>query len=122
MPRIYIPAKRRARFDAAHPELAEKARRKKRRVYRLKKTYGLSRSDYERLYAIQGGRCAICRDTQEKPLSIDHCHETERVRGLLCHACNSALGFMREDPLIAIEMRRYIEERCIPARRAGPIG
>ena len=112
---------KRARFNAKHPELAEKVKKKKQRTAYLKSTYGMSYEDYQRLYAIQGGRCAVCRRTSETYLSVDHCHETERVRGLLCRDCNWALGVLREDPLIALAMVRYIEDRCLPAKRKGPV-
>ena len=59
---------------------------------------GLSRSftknDYDDLSALQNGVCAICGGENEngKSLSIDHDHETGKVRGLLCHRCNLWLG------------------------------
>lgn len=47
----------------------------------------------------QGGVCAICK---EKPkngrLAIDHLHGTDKVRGLLCSPCNTALGLFKDDP------------------------
>jgi hypothetical protein len=62
---------------------------------------GLEPEEYERLLADQGGRCAICRSDSPRrknaqTLYIDHCHATGRVRGLLCMACNSVLGFARD--------------------------
>lgn len=47
-----------------------------------------------------GARCEICThpgDAQNK-LGIDHCHQTGMVRGVLCHACNTALGLLQDDP------------------------
>jgi hypothetical protein len=61
--------------------------------------YGMSPSQYKAMFARQQGRCAICLESSEpERLVIDHCHDTDVVRGLLCHACNKALGFMRDDP------------------------
>jgi len=67
-------------------------------VSRLKKK-GLTPDDYARMLEAQGGRCAICR--ADKPgqkdnssWAVDHCHTTGKVRGLLCHSCNLALGLL----------------------------
>lgn len=62
--------------------------------YELKK-YGLDEEQYRALCEAQGNACAICRkpDT-ERRLSVDHCHETGNVRGLLCNGCNRALGLL----------------------------
>jgi hypothetical protein len=50
------------------------------------------------MLARQGGACAICKQPPtRRPLFVDHCHTTGKVRGLLCHGCNAALGFMRDD-------------------------
>lgn len=56
------------------------------------KTYGLEAGDYDRLLALQGGRCAICRARPKtKRLAVDHDHKTGVVRGLLCSRCNHDL-------------------------------
>jgi hypothetical protein len=115
-----VTAARQARFDAKHPELAAKYNPKRKHASLLKRTYGMAYADYQQMYVGQGGRCAICRVPQDR-LCVDHCHETNRVRGLLCRKCNSALAFINEDPLAAMAMVRYIESRCVPAKREGPI-
>lgn len=62
--------------------------------------YGITEADFRELEAKQGGRCAICsslpeeRSTRCRVLSVDHCHETGKVRGLLCDPCNRGLGFL----------------------------
>jgi hypothetical protein len=43
------------------------------------------------------GKCTICQETPERGLVIDHCHVTGKIRGVLCHHCNSGLGFMRDN-------------------------
>lgn len=64
----------------------------------IRRKYGLSRDDYDRMRASQGGLCAICRKGRTITLSVDHDHEIQKrtglivVRGLLCRRCNSALG------------------------------
>lgn len=60
-----------------------------------KSRYGLKPGEYDRMFAEQGGVCAICGATPEQSvrgvLAIDHDHATGRVRGLLCIRCNAAL-------------------------------
>src|SRR5258705_13408476 len=56
--------------------------------------YGLSIEDYSALVIKQNKQCTICK--KETKLYIDHCHATNRVRGLLCNLCNSGLGMFRE--------------------------
>jgi hypothetical protein len=86
-----------------------------RREERLKQVYKLSLQDYEAMVAQQGGVCRICKTKPARPLFVDHCHASGRVRGLLCHPCNAALGFMRDDPVIAAAATDYLRE----AKRAG---
>jgi hypothetical protein len=61
-----------------------------RRAQNVKSRYGLTLEAVEQMKADQGGVCAICAAILIRP-HIDHDHETGRVRGLLCHACNIAL-------------------------------
>jgi len=78
---------------------------------RLKRKYGISLEEYERLLARQGGACAICRRTSDRMLCVDHCHKTGRVRGLLCHKCNAGLGCYDDDPSFLRMAAAYLE-RC----------
>ena len=69
----------------------------------IAKTYGLSPAEYDRLLALQGGRCAICRGRpKSKRLATDHNHKTGAVRGLLCSRCNAeALGALHDSAELA---------------------
>lgn len=59
---------------------------------RLEKTYGIDAAEYDRLYRLQGGRCAICRnESRSIRFAVDHDHQTGAVRGLLCKRCNHDL-------------------------------
>lgn len=89
------------------PQRAEYMRRwnaknpKNERRYRLKKMFGITIDDFERMDAEQGGVCAICQKPptgRQKNLCVDHCHTTGRVRGLLCDKCNRAIGLLDENP------------------------
>ncbi|ASR77165.1 endonuclease VII [Mycobacterium phage MyraDee] len=69
---------------------------------RLMAVYGITAAEYWAIYELQGGCCYICRratGTGRKKLSVDHCHKTGFVRGLLCGPCNrDVLGHLRDDP------------------------
>ncbi|MDQ1374746.1 MAG: hypothetical protein QOJ09_2084 [Actinomycetota bacterium] len=66
----------------------------------LKRKYGMTLGDYDRLLEQQGGGCAICGrpPREDMSLHVDHDHETGRVRGLLCFPCNNTLGDFEDDP------------------------
>jgi hypothetical protein len=77
------------------------ANRGKEREDKLRANYGLTPGDYDRLLALQGGRCASCGKTPGEVgaafLAVDHCHRTGRVRGLLCKRCNIDQGRVEKD-------------------------
>lgn len=100
-----------------HPSFAkrfteyEKARRSNLR------RYGLTTNDYEDLYSLQNGLCAICGNPQlnrKKHLSVDHDHETGIVRGLLCEKCNWALGWFGDCPSRILNAIRYLQSPPAP--------
>jgi len=60
------------------------------------------------MLARQRGLCAICKKSG-RPLLLDHCHSTGKVRGFLCAACNSGLGCYEDDPNIMRAATAYLE-------------
>lgn len=73
--------------------------------------YGLSLEDYQNLKRAQDCKCAICRKTPKNHnLAIDHCHNTGKIRGLLCRTCNSAIGFLKDDPILVRRALDYLKE------------
>jgi hypothetical protein len=76
--------------------------------YSLKKRYGLSYEEFNRMKQEQNNSCAICKKHSEA-LCVDHCHTTGQVRKLLCKKCNMALGLLHEDEEIIKEMLEYIK-------------
>lgn len=62
----------------------------------LKNKYGITLEDYNLILKNQDDGCAVCK-RKEKILCVDHCHKTGKVRGLLCHLCNRAIGMMKDD-------------------------
>lgn len=81
----------------------------------LRSKYQLSLVEYRSLEQKQGGVCAICGcspcSTKEKRLSVDHCHATGRVRGLLCKTCNWILGQFKESPERFRAAATYLETK-----------
>lgn len=74
----------------------------------LKRKYGISLQEKEALLLKQEGCCAICDKPLLKP-HVDHDHKTGRVRGLLCTACNHALGTFKDSVKILRAAIAYLE-------------
>lgn len=61
----------------------------------LKKQFGITEEDYNKMLTAQGGVCLLCNTTRgRRRLAVDHNHATNKVRGLLCGACNRVLGYV----------------------------
>lgn len=60
--------------------------------------YGITPEEYEAMEIAQAGACSICDRVPADSLRVDHCHETGRVRGLICHDCNAGIGLLGDDP------------------------
>jgi hypothetical protein len=95
---------------ATHWRKVCKERKARAHATRVEKVYGLQRGQYEQLYEAQGGRCYICQRATGKTrrLSVDHDHKSGYVRGLLCRPCNSLLGHIRDDTLVAKRIVYYL--------------
>lgn len=84
------------------------------REWALNRKFKITSEDYNQILQSQNGACAICcqeethvyRSGKKKELAVDHCHKTNRIRGLLCFNCNQALGRFKDDPE---RMKRAIE-------------
>ncbi len=67
---------------------------------RLKTMYGIGNAEYDAFLLSQNGQCAICfttvSNTRCSKFSVDHCHSTKKVRGLLCQKCNMGLGNFKD--------------------------
>lgn len=76
----------------------------------LRRTYGITSAEWDEMFASQNHRCAICwiDHPRGRGWQTDHCHESGRVRGILCHHCNSLLGHAREAPDILTSAVRYL--------------
>ena len=90
----------------------------------LKCKYGMTVEQYDALLVEQDGLCAICRRPESviqqgtaKKLHVDHDHLTGVVRGLLCAACNKALGLLCDDPAALRNAALYLEDHSHTALR-----
>ncbi len=87
--------------------------KKQNRRYWLKTSYGITLEEFDVMLKAQNNKCAICKceskDAFNSTLYVDHCHNSNRIRGLLCHACNSALGKFRDSKLILQNAIAYLE-------------
>jgi len=93
---------------ARYPEMVARTRR----ASDLRRNYGITIVQYDAMMIAQNGVCAICRCPcgTGKRLSVDHCHETKRVRALLCDVCNTTLGKMGNSPARLRAAADYLEK------------
>jgi hypothetical protein len=101
--------KDRARYERRRDGLAIKHRARR---------YGLTDEQYHEMLVAQGGKCAItgweetaidANSGKTKSLSVDHCHKTGMVRGLLHGGINRAIGYFKEDTTLMRKAIEYIE-------------
>ena len=67
---------------------------------KLKRAYGISYDTYLNMRDEQDGKCAICgkyEEASKRQFAVDHCHDTGKVRGLLCSNCNTGIGNLNDD-------------------------
>lgn len=86
------------------------ARQRALKSNKMKVRYGIDIDEYEAILAAQNNQCATCDREWSKSLHIDHCHTTNKVRGLLCGRCNPALGLVNEDIKILERMLDYVRD------------
>lgn len=78
----------------------EEERRQIAREASLLRNFGITQKEYDTLLISQNGKCKICGISQSNithPLCVDHCHSTNKIRGLLCKKCNTALGLFNDN-------------------------
>lgn len=79
----------------------------------LKYLYGIDLDDFNRMRQAANFRCQICgcheSESAAGTLCVDHNHDTGKVRGLLCRACNKALGGFQDSQTILLNAANYLE-------------
>jgi len=83
----------------------------------LRRTYNISLADYHQMLLKQDHRCLLClgegflmQDTHNMRLVVDHCHASGKVRGLLCHNCNRALGLLQDNQQTLERALAYLKQ------------
>jgi hypothetical protein len=113
-----INAKRRAEkrgYYRHNIDYRKKVLQAKKEYYQRAKyrKYGLTPQDVEKMIQAQGNACAICKQGSRGVYAdfpvIDHCHVTNRVRGILCSGCNTALGLLKDNPDLLRSAIGYLE-------------
>lgn len=74
---------------------------------KLKRLYNISLEEFNKLYKQQNGKCLICKKS-EKTLCVDHNHQTNKIRGLLCNNCNTGLGLFQDNINILTSAINYL--------------
>lgn len=83
----------------------------------IKRVYGLTREQYDKILLNQNNVCAICEKQETavngrtgsiKSLAVDHCHNTGKIRGLLCWRCNATIGKLEENLELIDKMKSYL--------------
>lgn len=81
----------------------------------IKRIYGLSIERYNEMLTEQGCKCKICSKPHDPSLKrgrlyVDHCHKSGEVRGLICGACNSAIGLFNDDVDLIARAIAYVKK------------
>jgi len=78
---------------------------------KLKRLFGITPEDYDRMFAEQRGVCGICGSASPdgRRLHVDHDHTSNKVRGLLCHDCNRGLGIFKDSAARLERAVRYLK-------------
>ena len=124
-------ARARAKIRWSRPDQQELNRKRSRdfrysekgQVYILKdylrRNYNLTIQQYNKMFADQGGCCAICKKHEtefKKRLSIDHDHITGEVRELLCQFCNTSLGNFDDNEDRLMEAVNYLRKHKLKSK------
>lgn len=109
------------RFRDKNPELCSKqykswAQRnpEKRKDIRFRSRYGITLDKFNEILIEQKYKCKICDKTQEqlgKCLHVDHCHKTNKIRGLLCGKCNKGIGLFNDNVFLLDKASLYLKEQ-----------
>jgi hypothetical protein len=104
-----------ARCKTCHQEYRRQSptTHRNRKAEKLQLRYGMTYEQWEAMRDAENYSCMICGITESelgRKLDVDHCHETGKVRGVLCNSCNSVLGHARDNVEILQAAINYLKE------------
>jgi len=104
------PEANRAKVQKWVVENPEKAKALRYRQ-KLRLRYKLTPEQVAAMLSAQQQRCAVCETPipTKRGWCVDHCHASGRVRGILCHPCNTTLGMAKENPLRLRKAADYLD-------------
>ena len=117
-PKTFIATNNARRFCSKRCVWRNKKTTKRNDMNRKLKRYGLTYDDYLLMHDRQQGVCMIClqpEKTRNKRgkvinLAVDHCHSTNKVRGLICRPCNHMLGLCQDNIVVLGRMIEYLRK------------
>ena len=74
---------------------------------KLKHRYGINSNDKLELLSIYNNECYICSSSED--LCIDHCHDSNRIRGILCRKCNAGIAMLKHAPELLVKAIKYLK-------------
>lgn len=92
---------------AKNPE----AYKRETRNTHLKKKFGMTIEEVDHMFLAQGSKCAACGESDLRiaaKFCVDHCHERQKVRGILCYRCNVALGLVKDSKQTLLGLVAYL--------------
>ena len=95
------------------------------RAANLRRNFGMTVAEYDAMHDLQGGVCAVCGEPETigqttskgvttRWLAVDHCHESGQIRGLLCGACNTGIGKLKDSPALLMAAVAYLGRSVVP--------
>ena len=95
-------------YEKKYPKKIELKNFKAKTIF--SKKINFSFQEFNTLLEKQKNLCAICGNGEKtRALSIDHCHKTKKVRGLLCKKCNTAIGMLNDNPELVLSAYNYLQ-------------
>lgn len=109
------------KYYQTHKEQSYTSRKKwrdehkeEKKILHLKQNYGITLEQYNQMLEQQNGVCAICGKPEaikNRRLAVDHNHKSNKVRGLLCNHCNTALGKFNDNIITLEKAIDYLKSR-----------